>query len=89
MSLPGNSYVKAYTRLDYEIAPKNHFLFTANIANVADDLFRTGDWFTAPDFSGFGVGYGLESFIGPVQIYYSWTPQVDEGKIFFSIGYWF
>lgn len=89
LSLPGNSYVKAYTRLDYEIAPKNHFLFTANIANVADDLFRTGDWFTAPDFSGFGVGYGLESFIGPVQIYYSWTPQVDEGKIFFSIGYWF
>lgn len=89
LSLPGNSYVKSYARLDYEIAPKNHFLFTANVANVADDLFRTGDWFTAPDFSGFGVGYGLESFIGPVQIYYSWTPQLDEGTIFFSIGYWF
>lgn len=89
LSLPGNSYVKAYTRLDYEIAPKNHFLFTANIANIADDLFRTGEWFTEPDFSGFGVGYGLESFIGPVQIYYSWTPQLDESNIFFSIGYWF
>lgn len=89
LSLPGNSYVKAYTRLDYEIAPKNHFLFTANVANVADDLFRTGDWFTAPDFSGFGVGYGLESFIGPVQVYYSWSPQLDEGNVFFSVGYWF
>lgn len=89
LSLPGNSYVKAYTRLDYEIAPKNHLLFTANIANIADDLFRTGEWFTTPDFSGYGVGYGLESFIGPVQVYYSWTPQLDEGNFFFSVGYWF
>ena len=89
LSLPGNSYVKAYTRIDYEIAPKNHFLFTANIANVAGDLFRTGDWFTAPDFSGFGVGYGLESFLGPIQVYYSWSPQLDEGNVFFSVGYWF
>ncbi|GMN06743.1 patatin-like phospholipase family protein [Croceitalea sp. MTPC5] len=89
LSLPGNSYVKAYSRLDYELAPKNHLLFTANVANVADDLFRTGDWFTAPDFSGFGVGYGLESFLGPVQVYYSWTPQLNDSQVFFSVGYWF
>ncbi|WP_343488201.1 patatin-like phospholipase family protein [Allomuricauda sp. d1] len=89
LSLPGNSFVKAYGRLDYEVAPKNHILLTANIANVADDLFRTGEWFTEPDFSGFGIGYGLESFLGPVQIYYSWSPQVDDGNLFFSVGYWF
>ncbi|UJH66072.1 patatin-like phospholipase family protein [Allomuricauda sp. SCSIO 65647] len=89
LSLPGNSFVKAYMRLDYEIAPKNHFLFTANVANVDDDLFRTGEWFTEPNFSGFGIGYGLESFLGPVQIYYSWSPQIDDGNFFFSIGYWF
>ena len=89
LSLPGNSFVKAYARLDYEIAPKNHFMFATNIANVEDDLFRTGEWFTAPDFSGFGIGYGLESFIGPIQVYYSWSPQIDQSNIFFSIGYWF
>ena len=89
LSLPGNSFVKAYTRLDIEMAPKNHLLITANIANVEDDLFRTGEWFTTPDFSGYGVGYGFESFLGPVQIYYSWSPQVDEGQFFFSVGYWF
>lgn len=89
LSLPGNSYVKAYTRLDLEIAPKNHILFTANVANVDDDLFRTGEWFTEPNFSGYGVGYGFESFLGPVQIYYSWTPQLDDSNVFFSVGYWF
>ena len=89
LSLPGNSFVKAYTRLDIEVAPKNHILFTANVANVEDDLFRTGEWFSEPDFSGYGIGYGFESFLGPVQIYYSWTPQLDDSNVFFSIGYWF
>ncbi len=89
LSLPGNSFVKAYARLDYEVAPKNHILFTANAANVDDDLFRTGEWFTEPNFSGYGIGYGYESFLGPVQIYYSWSPQRNDSEVFFSIGYWF
>jgi NTE family protein len=89
LSLPGNSYVKAYGRLDYEFAPKNHVLFSANFANVDDDLFRTGEWFTEPSFSGYGIGYGYESFLGPIQIYYSWTPEIDNSNFFFSVGYWF
>ncbi len=89
LSIPGNSFVKAYGRLDYNFAPKNHVLFTANFANVDDDLFRTGDWFTQPNYSGYGVGYGFESFLGPVQIYYSWSPEIKNDSIFFSVGYWF
>lgn len=89
LSLPGNSYVKAYGRLDYEFIKKNHLLFAANYANVQDDIFRTGEWFTAPNFSGYGVGYGWESFIGPVQVLYSWSPERQNSNFFFSIGYWF
>ncbi|RIV43993.1 patatin [Flagellimonas pelagia] len=89
LSLPGNSYVKAYGRADYRIAPKHHLMFSVNFANVDDDLFRTGDWFTEPSFSGYGVGYGFESFIGPIQIYYSWSPEIKNDSIFFSVGYWF
>ena len=89
LSLTGNSYVKAYGRLDWEFAQNNHLMFAANIANVEDDLFRTGEWFTAPDFAGFGVGYGWESFFGPVQVMYSWSPEARQNVIFFSVGYWF
>ncbi len=89
LSLPGNSYVKAYGRLDLEVAPKNHILFAANFANVEDDLFRTGEWFTEPTYSGYALGYGLESFLGPVQVLYNWSPDVDKGSFLFSIGYWF
>ena len=89
LSLPGNSYVKAYGRMDWEFARNHHLMFAANFANVEDDIFRTGEWFTAPDFSGYGLGYGWESFFGPVQVFYSWSPERDNSAIFFSIGYWF
>jgi len=89
LSLAGNSYVKGIGKLDYKFASKHHLIFTANYANVEDDLFRTGDWFEEPNFSGYGLGYGFESFLGPIQIYYSWSPEISESNVFFSIGYWF
>lgn len=90
LSLVGNSYVKAMARVDYEIFPDNHILMVGNMANVEDDIFRTGEWFTAPDYTGFGLGYGLESFIGPIQVFYSWSPENKQsGRFFISVGYWF
>ncbi|WP_405412145.1 patatin-like phospholipase family protein [Maribacter sp. Asnod1-A12] len=89
ISLPGNSFVKASARLDFEFAEKNHLLLSANFANVDDDLFRTGDWFKAPAYSGYGIGCGWESFLGPVNLMYSWTPEIDRSQFYVSIGYWF
>ena len=89
ISLPGNSFVKAYSRLDYEFITKHHLMFTANFANVDDDIFRTSEWFTLPDYSGYGVGYGWESFLGPLQVHYSWSPEGKNSNFFFSLGYWF
>ncbi len=89
LGLPGNSFVKAYGRLDYNFAPKNHLMFAANFANVEDDIFRTGEWFSSPNYSGYGLGYGWESFFGPVQVFYSWSPERAQSDVFFSIGYWF
>lgn len=89
LSLPGNSFVKSYARVDWEFARKNHLMFTANFANVQDDIFRLGEWFTAPSFSGYGISYGWESFLGPVQVMYSWSPEGGTSNVFFSVGHWF
>lgn len=89
LSLSGNSFVKAFAKLDYEFSPKTHLLFTTNIANVEDDLFRTGEWFTSPEYIGFGTGLGFESILGPIQILYSWSPQTEDSEVFISVGYWF
>ncbi|WP_338039468.1 hypothetical protein [Maribacter litopenaei] len=40
-------------------------------------------------FLGYGVGYGWESFIDPIQVLYSWSPERQNSNFFFSIGYWF
>ena len=89
LSLPGNSFVKAYARLDYEFIANNHILLSTNFANVDDDLFRTGEWFTLPTYSGYGIGYGWESFLGPLQLHYSWSPEGKSSNFFISVGYWF
>lgn len=89
LSLPGNSYVKAYGRFDLEFARRHHLLLSFNYANVEDDIFRTGEWFTAPDYSGYGIGYGWASFFGPVQVLYSYSPEEGNSFLFFSIGYLF
>ncbi|MDH3699315.1 MAG: patatin-like phospholipase family protein [Flavobacteriaceae bacterium] len=89
LSLPGNSFVKGTARFDLEIAPKNHIMLAGNFSNVEDDIFRLGEWFTEPDYTGYAIGYGLETFMGPLEVFYTWTPQGSDGGFFFSIGYWF
>ncbi|MCB0374638.1 MAG: patatin-like phospholipase family protein [Sinomicrobium sp.] len=89
LSLSGDSYVKALGKIDYEFVPKNHLHFTVNYANVANDIFDTGEWLTAPDFSGYSLGYSLESFIGPIEARYSWSPERGSGMWFVNLGFWF
>jgi len=89
LSLTGNSFVKGSLTLDYEIFKKNHLTFVANYANVDDDIFETGDWISAPDYSGYAFGYAIETFLGPLQAQYSWSPENSEGYWFFNIGFWF
>ncbi|WP_223032527.1 patatin-like phospholipase family protein [Hanstruepera marina] len=89
ISLPGNSFVKGMLTLDYEVFKKNHIIFNANYANVEDNIFETGEWITTPDFSGYAIGYSLETFLGPIEGKYSWSPEANKGYWFFNVGFWF
>ncbi|WP_152538275.1 patatin-like phospholipase family protein [Aquimarina megaterium] len=87
--MTGQSFVKALLSVDYEIFKKNHINASANFANVGNKLFSTGKWFEDPEFSGYALGYGLDTFAGPIQVKYSYSPELDESNWFFSIGFWF
>ena len=89
MTLAGNSYLKASATIDYEIFKKNHLNFSANYANVEDNYFKSLDWISLPKYSGYAIGYGLETIIGPLEIKYSWSPETAKGFTWFSIGFWF
>ncbi|MEM6720761.1 MAG: patatin-like phospholipase family protein [Bacteroidota bacterium] len=89
LSFAGNSFVKGTLTLDYNFLDKHHLNFTANYANAGNNIFDDGEWFTRPTFSGYAFGYGFETFFGPLQFKYSWTPDQEQDQLYFSIGFWF
>lgn len=89
LSIASDSYIKSCFTLDFEIVKKNHINFSANYANIEDNLFKTGNWFSRPKYNGYAVGYGLESVLGPLEVKYSWSPELSKGFTWFSIGFWF
>jgi len=89
VSIIGDSFVKGYLNFDYEFVKNHHFNLGVNYANVADDIFETGEWFTTPDYSGYALGYAFETIFGPVEAKYSWSPETGKSKWFFNMGFWF
>lgn len=89
ISLIGNSYVKAYLSVDYEISKKNHITLEGNWANIDDGIFETGKWLTLPDYRGYALGCAIETFVGPIQVKYSYSPEQRKGIWFFNVGFWF
>lgn len=89
ISLTGNSFVKASASADYEVFNKHHITLEGNWANVDDGIFETGEWFTLPDYRGYALGYGVETFLGPIQAKYTYSPEQRQSIWFFNIGFWF
>jgi NTE family protein len=89
LSLAGNSYLKSSATIDYEIFKKNHLNFTANYANIGNNYFDSLIWISLPKYSGYALGYGMETVIGPLEIKYTWSPETNKGYTWFSIGFWF
>jgi NTE family protein len=89
LSLRGNTYLKATITLDYNIYKKAHINVAANIANVGDDLFDTKQWIDGIDYSGYAFGLGWDTFLGPIEAKYSYSPEREESAWYVSIGYRF
>ena len=89
LSFAGDSFVKTTATFDYEIFKKNHVNFSANYANAEDNLFSTTDWISKPKYTGYAIGYGLETIVGPVEIKYAWSPELSKGFTWFTVGFWF
>ena len=89
LSITGSGFVKGMIDVDYEIFKNQHLIFSANFANVGDDIFDNGNWFSSPDYTGYAIGCSTETFLGPIEIKYSWTPDTRSGQWFFNLGFWF
>ncbi|MEX1382842.1 MAG: patatin, partial [Lutibacter sp.] len=86
--LSANAFLKSGLTLRFEFLPKNYFSATANYTRVEPDLFNEGKIFENTK-SGYMVGYGIDTFLGPIEINYSWSPDHSEKYWHFNVGYWF
>ncbi len=90
LNISGNSYISGTIGMDYEFIRKNHFNVYANFANAGDKIFDKWDtWFVSPAYSGYAIGYGLETLIGPIEIKYSWSPETSQNFWWVNVGFWF
>jgi NTE family protein len=90
LSIAGDSYVKQTAIVDYEVYKKHHINFTGNFANVGNRIFEHLEgWLKKPKYTGYAIGYGMESIIGPLEIKHSWSPETGNHFTWFSVGFWF
>ena len=89
LSLRGDTYLKSSITLDYELIKNHHLSLFANIANVDDALFQKDDWLKAIPYTGVGVGYGLNTFLGPLELKYAFSPEREVGELYVRVGFKF
>ena len=88
-ALSGDSYVQARFVMDYNFNNKHHVFAKADFARIGDAIFTNKAWLPPPDFSGYALGYGLDSFLGPLEFTWSYSPEVKRRRIYVNIGWWF
>ena len=89
VSLIGDSYIKGSVVADYEFLKKHHIEFTANYANIGNNIFEDDTWVSKPEYSGYGFGYGYETVVGPIELKYSWSPETHNQYTWFTVGFYF
>jgi NTE family protein len=71
-----------------EIFRKNFLSFTGNFARVNDDIWNDGNIFEDTR-SGYALGYGLNTVVGPIELVYSWNPDNNNNVWYINVGFWF
>lgn len=89
LSTNANSYLKTMFRIDYRFYKKHHINFVANYMYSKDAMFQYNDWLEDPMKTGYALGYGFQSIIGPIEIKQSYSPEINKHFTWFGIGFWF
>ncbi len=89
LSLGGNSFIAGTIQLDYEIFRKHHINISANFANAGERIFSSSEWFTKSNYSGYALGYGMQTVIGPIEAKFTYSPDTGNTYTMISVGFWF
>ena len=82
------NFIKSGITFRYELFKKNYLSFTANAGRAASDLFNGGAIFEDTKL-GYAAGYSVDSFLGPLELRYSWSPDTSKNYWYVNLGFWF
>ncbi len=86
--MSNTAFIQSAATLRYEIIAKNYISFTGNIAGVNNNIFTEGSVFDDLK-TGYAVGFGNKSIVGPIELKYAWSPDNNQNYWYFNIGFWF
>jgi len=89
--LEANSFLKTTGSLRYRVYKKNYIDFIANYALTSNDIvkFVKDSPFFRNANTGYSVGIGSDTYLGPFDFRYAWSPENDFNAFYFSAGFWF
>ncbi len=87
-ALSNQSFLRSEVEFRYKIFDKNHAILTANYARIAKNVLDKFELFEDIK-SGYAIGYGLETLLGPIELKYSWSPNHNKKYWLFNLGFWF
>jgi NTE family protein len=86
--LSNANFLKPAIKFSYEIFEKNYLSAKANYLSIKNDFFDDNKYFEDVK-AGYVFGYGVDSFLGPIELKYAYSPDNREAYWYFNIGYWF
>ena len=86
--LSDKSFLKTEFNFRYAFKENHSATFIANFGRIDGNVFRDIDLFKDLK-SGYAIGYSYSTFIGPLEIKYSWSPDTKENYWLFNLGFWF
>lgn len=88
-SIRGDTYLKTTLRMDYQFHKKTYLSVVANVANVGDKLFESTAWIDSIPHRGYALGLASDTFIGPIELFYSYSTETKQNHWYVSLGFWF
>ncbi|MGY6649350.1 patatin-like phospholipase family protein [Wenyingzhuangia sp. IMCC45574] len=89
--LEGNSYLKTLGNFRFRFHKKNYLDFSANYGIVTNNIldFLANESFFDNARTGYAIGISSDTFIGPLEIKYTWSPENRYDRVLISAGFWF
>ncbi len=87
-ALNDQSFLRSEFNFRYKLFKRHYATVIANYARAEEDVLKKGSLFKNTK-SGYALGYSVETFLGPIELKYSWSPDHSENYLLFNLGFWF